>query len=72
MTQVGHGPIEACLPRLIDQRGLREELGVGEATADRIFQSVTLVRFPDLRRVFAYRDEVMELMRRCETQPEAR
>jgi hypothetical protein len=59
----------APLPGLIDQRGLQRELGVGEATAERIFQSVPLVRFPQLRRVFAYRQDVLDLMRRCETGP---
>ncbi|MGE3413588.1 MAG: hypothetical protein AB7L91_15330 [Dehalococcoidia bacterium] len=60
-----------ALPALIDQRRLREELGVAEATAERIFRSVTLVRFPELRKVYAYRADVIAFMRSCETQPEA-
>ncbi|MGE0028057.1 MAG: hypothetical protein AB7U07_13230 [Thermoleophilia bacterium] len=60
------------LPTLIDQRRMRDELGVAEATAERIFRCVTLVRIPGLRKVYAYRDEVLAFIRSCETQPEAR
>lgn len=58
---------EACLPALIDQAGIRRELGVGEAAADKILRSVTLVRFPELRKVLAYRNEVLALMQLGET-----
>jgi hypothetical protein len=52
----------SSLPRLIDQRGITEELGVTRAAAERIMQQVPKVHVPGLRKVYVKRDDVLHLI----------
>jgi hypothetical protein len=54
-------PIQA-LPALADQRRLREELGVSEATAQAIFRRVPVVRIPGHRKAFVRVSDVVSLL----------
>jgi hypothetical protein len=50
------------LPELIDQKGLREELGVGHATVEAIFRQLPVVALPGHRKVFVQRGDVRRLL----------
>lgn len=50
------------LPRLIDQRGIADELGVTRAAAERIMQQVPKVHVPGLRKVYVKRDDVVRMI----------
>lgn len=50
------------LPRLLDQRGIAEELGVTRAAAERIMQQVPKVHVKGLRKVYVKRDDVMRML----------
>jgi hypothetical protein len=50
------------LPRLIDQRGIAEELGVTRAAAERIMCLVPKVHVPGLRKVYVRRDDVLRVL----------
>jgi hypothetical protein len=50
------------LPELIDQKGLREELGVGHATVEAIFRRLPVVALPGHRKVFVRREDVRRLL----------
>ena len=58
------------LPGLIDQKGIREELGVTAPTAEAIIARLAVVRIPGHRRLFVYRDDVRALLRAGERAPE--
>ena len=53
---------QARLPRLIDQRGLVEELGVTRAAAERIMRQIPKVHVPGLRKVYVKRDDVARMI----------
>ena len=53
------GPL---LPRLIDQRGIADELGVTSAAAEKIMQQVPKVHVPGLRKVYVKRDDVVRMI----------
>lgn len=50
------------LPRLIDQRGIAEELGVTRAAAERIMYLVPKVHVPGLRKVYVRREDVLRVI----------
>ena len=50
------------LPRLIDQRGIAEELGVTRAAAEKIMQQVPKVHVPGLRKVYVMREDVVRVI----------
>jgi hypothetical protein len=50
------------LPELIDQKGLREALGVGHATVEAIFRRLPVVALPGHRKVFVRREDVRRLL----------
>jgi hypothetical protein len=50
------------LPRLIDQRGVAEELGVTRAAAEKIMQQVPKVHVKGLRKVYVRRDDVVRML----------
>lgn len=50
------------LPRLIDQRGISEELGVTRAAAEKIMRQVPKIHFPGLRKVYVKRDDVVRVI----------
>ncbi len=54
------------LPRLIDRRGLEEELGIKRAAAEAIMRCLDdrLVRIPGLRKAYVRRDDVRDLLDR--------
>jgi hypothetical protein len=51
------------LPELMDNKRIRDEMGVTRHAADKIMQQVRTVRIPGLDRNYAYRDEVFALVR---------
>jgi hypothetical protein len=50
------------LPRLIDQRGIVDELGVTRAAAEKIMRLVPKVHVAGLRKVYVKRDDVLRLL----------
>lgn len=54
----------SALPALADQRRLRAELGVTQATADAIFRHVPVIRIPGHRKAFVRIDDVRDLLDR--------
>jgi hypothetical protein len=50
------------LPRLIDQRGIAEELGVTRAAAEKIMRQIPKVHVPGLRKVYVKRDDVVRVI----------
>ena len=50
------------LPRLIDQRGIADELGVTRAAAEKIMRQVPKVHVPGLRKVYVKRDDVVRMI----------
>ena len=51
-----------ALPALADQRRLREDLGVTQATADAIFRLVPVIRIPGHRKAFVRIEDVVALL----------
>ena len=51
-----------ALPKLADARQLQDELGVKRATAERIMRACP-VKIPVGRKVFVYRDDVLEVLK---------
>jgi hypothetical protein len=56
------GGARSWLPRLIDQRGIAEELGVTRAAAEKIMRQVPKVHVPGLRKVYVKRDDVLRVI----------
>lgn len=54
--------VRGRLPKLIDQRGIIDELGVSRAAAERIMCLVPKVHVPGLRKVYVRRDDVLRLL----------
>lgn len=54
-----------ALPALADQRRLRKELGVTQATADAIFRLLPVIRIPGLRKAFVRIEDVDALIEHC-------
>ena len=50
------------LPRLIDQRGIAEELGVTRAAAEKIMRLVPKVHLAGLRKVYVKREDVLRVI----------
>jgi hypothetical protein len=50
------------LSELIDAKQLRAELGITRAAAERILQSLPIVRFPNLRKTYVKRADVAALI----------
>ena len=50
------------LPRLIDLRGIADELGVTRAAAEEIMYLVPKVHVPGLRKVYVRRDDVLRVL----------
>lgn len=62
MHQVAFGDATPFLPRLIDQRGIADELGVTRAAAEKIMRQVPKVHVPGLRKVYVKRDDVVRMI----------
>jgi len=54
--------VRSPLPRLIDQRGIVDELGVTRAAAEKIMRSIPKVHVAGLRKVYVKRDDVLRLL----------
>jgi hypothetical protein len=52
----------AQLPRLIDQRGIAEELGVTRAAAEKIMRQVPKIHVAGLRKVYVKREDVLHVI----------
>lgn len=52
----------STLPRLIDQRGIVDELGVTRAAAEKIMRLIPKVHVAGLRKVYVRRDDVLRLL----------
>jgi hypothetical protein len=52
----------STLPRLIDQRGIVDELGVTRAAAEKIMRLIPKVHVAGLRKVYVKRDDVLRLL----------
>ena len=50
------------LPRLMDQRGISEELGVTRAAAEKIMRQVPKVHIAGLRKVYVKRDDIFRVI----------
>lgn len=50
------------LPKLLDCRALRAELGVSRAAAEAIMRRLPVVQFPDLRKTYVRREDVAKLI----------
>ena len=50
------------LPELLDAKRLQAELGVTRAAAERVMQSLPIVKLPGLRKVFVRRPDVERLL----------
>lgn len=62
MHQALVGEPRPVLPRLIDQRGIADELGVTRAAAEKIMRQVPKVHVPGLRKVYVKRDDVVRVI----------
>ncbi len=50
------------LPELLDNRRLREEMGITKAAAEKIIRACPVVRFPDLDKLYVKRADVLRLI----------
>jgi hypothetical protein len=55
--------LQGWLPRLIDQRGIADELGVTKATAEKIMRLIPKVHVAGLRKVYVKRDDVLRVIK---------
>jgi hypothetical protein len=53
---------EERLPRLLDCRRLREELGISRAAAEAIMRSLPVIEPPGLRKVYVRRSDVLRFL----------
>ena len=50
------------LPHLLDRKALAEETGLPRSAIDAIFRALPVVTFPDCRKVFVKRQDVLDLI----------
>jgi hypothetical protein len=50
------------LPRLLDQRGIADELGVTRAAAERIMRQIPKVHVAGLRKVYVKREDGLRVI----------
>jgi hypothetical protein len=62
MRRVSVRGTRSPLPRLIDQRGIVDELGVTRAAAEKIMRLIPKVHVAGLRKVYVKRDDVLRLL----------
>jgi hypothetical protein len=53
---------DESLPRLLDCRHLREELGISRAAAEAIMRSLPVIEPPGLRKVYVRRSDVLRFI----------
>jgi hypothetical protein len=54
-----------ALPRLLDCKHLREELGVTRAAAEAIMRQLPVIEPPGLRKVYVRRTDVLRFLEGC-------
>ncbi len=54
--------VRSLLPRLIDQRGIADELGVTRSAAEKLMRQVPKVHIPGLRKVYVKRDDIVRVI----------
>ena len=52
------------LPELLDAKGLQAELGVTRAVAEKLMRQMPVVTFPDVRKVYVRRSDVLAYVER--------
>ncbi len=62
MHQAVLGDVRSLLPRLIDQRGIADELGVTRSAAEKLMRQVPKVHIPGLRKVYVKRDDIVRVI----------
>ncbi len=62
MHQAVLGGVRSLLPRLIDQRGIADELGVTRSAAEKLMRQVPKVHIPGLRKVYVKRDDIVRVI----------
>ena len=50
------------LPELLDAKGLRAELGVTRAVAEKLMRQLPVVTFPEIRKVYVRRGDVQRYL----------
>jgi len=50
------------LPELLDAKGLRAELGVTRAVAEKLMRQLPVVTFPEIRKVYVRRADVQRYL----------
>jgi hypothetical protein len=50
------------LPEVMDNKLIREEMGVTKHAADKIMQQLQIVKIPGLDKTYVYRDDVLALV----------
>ncbi len=66
----GGSPLRRCegagvsepLPELLDAKGLRAELGVTRAVAEKLMRQLPVVTFPEIRKVYVRRGDVQRYL----------
>lgn len=54
--------VQTVLPRLLDCRRLREELGITRAAAEAIMRQLPVIEPPGLRKVYVRRSDVADFL----------
>jgi hypothetical protein len=56
---------DESLPRLLDSRSLRNELGISRAAAEAIMRQLPVIEPPGLRKVYVRRTDVHRFLEGC-------
>ena len=59
------GTRDESLPRLLDCRSLRNELGISRAAAEAIMRQLPVIEPPGLRKVYVRRKDVHRFLESC-------
>jgi hypothetical protein len=59
----------SALPRLIDAKGIAQELGVTRAVARSMIDQLSQVRVPGVRKVYVTREELAALIENSRQEP---
>jgi len=57
--------VDQALPRLLDCRSLRRELGITRAAAEAIMRQLPVIEPPGLRKVYVRRADVQTFLESC-------
>lgn len=65
VLRLGAGRADERLPRLLDCRSLRDELGISRAAAEAIMRQLPVIEPPGLRKVYVRRADVQSFLEGC-------